>query len=94
MTDQPDRGGRRPEHGAYQLMRRVDAGEITPELAAELADSARELLADDGDFTKQPRRRQRLAHRLACLEMYLDTIDSFILSQGSIFVPERTPVLR
>lgn len=94
MTEEKNRGGRPATHGAYLLMRRVDGGELDPGLACELSESARELLADDGPWEMQPRRRQRLAHRLACLELYLDTIDGFILEQGSVFVPEGTLVSR
>lgn len=95
MTDDTqNRGGRPATHGAYLLMRRVDGGQLDPALARELSESARELLADDGPWENQPRRRQRLAHRLACLELYLDSIDGFVLQQGSVFLPEGTLVSR
>jgi hypothetical protein len=75
-------------------MRQIEAGDLSPELAHELAESARDLLADDGGrFEDQPRRRQRFAHRLAVLELILDTVETFFLRHG-IFLPEGTPLRR
>lgn len=85
MSDAVDKGGRPPTHGVWSLERAIEARRIDPALEAELVESARDMLADDGGtWERQPPRRRAIAERLAVLRLLLTTADTYLLTHGLI----------